>query len=71
MDENNLKILIIEEVTPIFIKNLKNKIIKLNLKYKINITQQLSYGFDMKEYKKEYEMNNVKNNLFSLIKTFM
>jgi len=73
LDENNLKILIIggSQASLFFSKNLKNEIIKLNLKYKINITQQLSYGFDMKNYKKEYEMNNIKNNLFFFDKNFL
>ncbi len=47
-----------------FSKHLKNEIINLSKKYKIEITQQLSTGFDIDDYKKEYEDNNIKNNLF-------
>ena len=47
-----------------FSKNLKNEIINLSKKYKIEITQQLSSGFEIDNFKKEYEDNNIKNNLF-------
>jgi len=33
-------------------EDLKNEIIKLASKHKIEITQQISYGFDIKNYKK-------------------
>ncbi len=61
-----LKILIIggSQSSLFFTKNLKNEIIKIGSQYKLEITQQLSRGFDIKNYKKEYDINNIKNNLF-------
>ena len=47
-----------------FSKYLKNEIINLSKKYKLEITQQLSSGFDIDQFKKEYEDNNIKNKLF-------
>ena len=44
------------------------KLLKLASKYKIEITQQLSQGFDINDYKKDYDKNNIENNLFFLKK---
>ena len=75
-NENNndfLRILIIggSQASLFFSKNLKNEIIKLALKYKINVTQQLSQGFNIHNYKMEYEKNNIKNNLFFFEENFL
>ncbi len=61
-----LKILIMggSQASLFFSKNLKSEIITLSSKYKIELTQQLSYGFDINKYKKEYDKNSIKNNLF-------
>ena len=61
-----LKILIIggSQASLFFSKYLKNEIISLSNKFKIELTQQLSQGFDINKYKKEYNENNIKNNLF-------
>ena len=47
-----------------FSKYLKSEIIQLSKKYKIEVTQQLSPGFDIHNYKKEYDKNNIKSKLF-------
>ena len=54
-----------------FSKHLKSEIIQLSKKYKIEITQQLSSGFDIESYKKEYNENNIKNNLFFFEENFL
>ena len=54
-----------------FSKNLKSEIIQLSKKYKIEVTQQLSSDFDIDNYKKEYDKNNIKNNLFFFEDNFL
>ncbi len=63
---DTLKILIMggSQASLFFSKNLKEEVINLSKKYKIEITQQLSSGFNIDNIKKEYEDNNIKNNLF-------
>ena len=69
--ENNinadiLRILIIggSQASLFFSNNLKNEIIELSSKYKIEVTQQLPRGLDIDNYKKDYDENKIKNNLF-------
>ncbi len=64
--EDTFKILIMggSQASLFFSKHLKSEIIQLSKKYKIEITQQLSPDFDIDSYKKEYDKNNIKNNLF-------
>tara|TARA_A100000164_G_C21902439_1_gene771222 strand:+ start:246 stop:1304 length:1059 start_codon:yes stop_codon:yes gene_type:complete len=71
--ENTLKILIMggSQASLFFSKNLKNEIINLSKKYKIEISQQLSTGFDINNFKKEYEDNNIKNNIFFFEDNFL
>ena len=66
VNSDSLKILIMggSQSSLFFSKNLKNEIINLSKKYKIEITQQLSSGFEIDNFKKEYEDNDIKNNLF-------
>ncbi len=66
VNSDSLKILIIggSQSSLFFSKNLKNEIINLSKKYKIEITQQLSSGFEIDNFKKEYEDNDIKNHLF-------
>ena len=66
INDDTLKILIMggSQASLFFSKHLKSEIINLSKKYKIEITQQLSTGFDIDNFKKEYEDNNIKNNLF-------
>jgi len=68
-----LKILIIggSQASLFFSKYLKSEIIQLSKKYKIEITQQLSPGFDINTYQKEYAKNNIKNNLFFFEDNFL
>ena len=68
-----IKILILggSQASLFFSKNLKSEIIDLASKYQIEITQQLSNGFDVNKYKKEYDKNNIKNNLFFFIENFL
>ena len=54
-----------------FSKHLKNEIIQISKKYKIEISQQLSANFDIDDYKKEYDENNIKNNLFFFEDNFL
>ena len=54
-----------------FSKKLKNEIINLSSKYKIEVTQQLSQGYDIENYRKEYDKNNIKNNLFYFDSNFL
>ena len=67
------KILIIggSQASLFFSKNLKNEIIQIAKKYKVEVTQQLSWGFDIDNYKKDYDKNNIKNNLFFFEKNFL
>jgi len=71
--DHTFKILIMggSQASLFFSKNLKNEIIQLSKKYKIEITQQLSSGFDVDNYKKEYNENNIKNNLFFFEENFL
>ena len=54
-----------------FSNNLKSEIIQLAKKYKIGVTQQLSQGFDINNYKKDYDNNNIENNLFFFEENFL
>ncbi len=54
-----------------FSKHLKSEIIQLSKKYKLEVTQQLSSNFDIDNYKKEYDDNNIKNNLFFFEDNFL
>ncbi len=54
-----------------FSNHLKNEIIQLSKKYKIEITQQLSPNFNINDYRKEYDENNIKNNLFFFEDNFL
>ena len=54
-----------------FSKYLKSEVIQLSKKYKIEVTQQLPTGFDIDTYKKEYDKNNIKNNLFFFEENFL
>ena len=67
------KILIIggSQASLFFSENLKKEIIELSSKYKIEITQQLSRGFNANDYKNEYDKNNIKNNLFFFESNFL
>ena len=47
-----------------FTKHLKSEIINISKKYKTNLTQQLSPGFDINSYKKDYDKNNIESHLF-------
>ena len=63
----NLKTILIiggSQASLFFSKKLKNEIIDLASKYEIEVTQQLSSGFDIENYKIEYDENSIKNNLF-------
>ncbi len=67
------KILIIggSQASLFFSKQLNNEIIQISKKYKIEVTQQLSTGFNVDSYKKEYDKNNIKNNLFFFEDNFL
>ena len=71
--DNILKILILggSQASLFFTKNLKQEIIRLSSKYKIEVTQQLTKNFEIKKYKKDYEINNIKNNLFYFEENFL
>ncbi len=71
--DDAFKILIIggSQASLFFSKHLKSEIIQLSKKYKIEVTQQLSPGFDIDSYKKEYNENNIKNNLFFFEDNFL
>ncbi len=68
VESNNVsfKVLIIggSQASLFFSKYLKKEILKLSYKHKIEITQQVSNNFNLESYKKDYEINNIKNNLF-------
>jgi len=68
-----LKILIIggSQASLFFTKNIKNEMIKLGSKYNIEVTQQLSNGFDKAIYKKDYDLENIKSNLFYFKEDFL
>ena len=63
---DTFKILIMggSQASLFFTKHLKSEIIQLSKKYKIEVTQQLSPDIDIDSYKKEYDKNNIINNLF-------
>ena len=65
-DGNVLRILIFggSQASLFFSKNLKNEIIELASKYKIEVTQQLTKGYDINNYKEDYNKINIKSNLF-------
>ena len=71
--DDKFKILIMggSQASLFFSKNLKNEIVQLSKKYKIEITQQLPQDFDIDSYKKEYNKNNIKNNLFFFEENFL
>jgi len=71
--DDTFKILIMggSQASLFFSKNLKNEIILLSKKYKIEVTQQLSPDFDIDVYKKEYDKNNIDNNLFFFEDNFL
>ena len=75
IDKNDdiFKILIIggSQASLFFSKNLKNEIIQLSKKYKIEVTQQISPNFNIDDFKKEYNQNNIKNNLFFFENNFL
>ncbi len=72
-NDDTFKILIIggSQASLFFTKYLKNEIIQISKKYKIEVTQQLTSGFDIDTYKKEYDDNNIKNNLFFFEDNFL
>ncbi len=71
--DDAFRILIIggSQASLFFSKHLKSEIIQLSKKYKIEVTQQLSPDFDIDIYKKEYDKNNIKNNLFFFEDNFL
>ena len=73
LKNENLKILIIggSQASLFFSKKLKNEIIDISSKYNIEVTQQLSQGYDIENYRKEYDKNNIKNNLFHFENNFL
>ncbi len=73
IEDETFKILIIggSQASLFFSKYLKGEIIQLSKKYKIEVTQQLSSDFDIDSYKKEYDKNNIKNNLFFFEDNFL
>ena len=73
LDKNVFKILIIggSQASLFFTKNLNNELIELGSKYKIEVTQQLSPGVNINEYKLNYDKKNIKNNLFFFKENFL
>jgi len=71
--DDTFKILIMggSQASLFFSKHLKSEIVQLSKKYKIEVTQQLSSDFDIDNYKKEYDKNNIKNNLFFFEDNFL
>ena len=47
-----------------FTKHLKSEIINISKRYKTNLSQQLSPGFDVNSYKKDYDKHNIESHLF-------
>ena len=72
-NENFLSILIMggSQASLFFTNYLKSEILQLSKKYKVKVTQQLSKGFDLNNYKKEYINNNIENNLFFFEENFL
>ena len=54
-----------------FSKNLKPELIKLSEKVKIEVTQQLSKGLDINNYKLDYDKYNIKHRLFFYEEEFL
>ncbi len=73
LKDDIIKILIMggSQSSLFFSKNLKSEMIQLSKKYKVEITQQLSSDFDINTYKKEYDKNAIKNNLFFFEDNFL
>ena len=71
--DDSFKILIMggSQASLFFSKHLKSEIIQLSKKYKIEVTQQLSPDFDIDNYKKEYDKNKIKNDLFFFEDNFL
>ena len=71
--DDTFKILIMggSQASLFFSKYLNSEIIQLSKKHKIEVTQQLSAGFNIDSYKKEYDKNNIKNNLFFFEDNFL
>jgi len=71
--DDAFKILIMggSQASLFFSKHLKSEIIQLSKKYKIEVTQQLSTSFDINNYKKEYDENNIENTLFFFEDNFL
>ncbi len=67
------KILIIggSQSSIFFTKKLQPELIQLASKHKIEVTQQISQGFNIEKFKKEYDRNNIKNDLFFFEKDFL
>tara|TARA_B100000674_G_scaffold97968_1_gene70779 strand:+ start:5944 stop:7014 length:1071 start_codon:yes stop_codon:yes gene_type:complete len=72
-DNKKIKILVVggSQASLFFSQNLKNEIIKLSSKINLELTQQLSSGYNINNYKKDYEKNNIKNNLFFFEENFL
>ena len=73
LSSKTLKILIIggSQASLFFSKKLKNEIIGLASNYELEVTQQLSSSFDIENYKREYDKNNIKSNLFFFESNFL
>ncbi len=71
--DDTFKILIMggSQASLFFSKNLKSEMIQLSKKNKIEVTQQISSDFDIDNYKREYDKNNIKNNLFFFEENFL
>ncbi len=52
-------------------KNLKDEIIKLAKKYKIELTMQLPQNIDINNYKKDFDSNGISSNLFYFEENFL
>ncbi len=68
-----LRVLIIggSQASLFFSRNLKSEIIQLAKKYQVKVTQQLSPGIDIENYKKDYDSNNINNKLFFFEENFL
>ena len=65
-NSETLKIIIIggSQSSLFFTKNLQSELIQLASKYKVEVTQQISQGFNIEKFRKEYDRNNIKSDLF-------
>tara|TARA_B100001121_G_C18688955_1_gene622071 strand:+ start:396 stop:1469 length:1074 start_codon:yes stop_codon:yes gene_type:complete len=72
-DNRVFKILIIggSQASLFFSKNLQSEMIKIGKKYKITIVQQLSINFNINDYKRSYDENNIENELFYFKEKFL